>query len=64
MRQDFMWPIGTNVLVPAHNNSKGTIITHLDNNLYEIQLYNGPTIVTGTKSFIVIDPSPIDVVET
>lgn len=59
MREYFMWPIGTNVIVPDHNNGKGTIIKHLNNDLYEIELYNGPTIVTKSQSFQMIDyPHP------
>lgn len=54
MRNDFMWPIGTKVIVPDHK-CEGEIIYHLDTDLYEIQLFKGPIIVTRSQSFHMID---------
>jgi hypothetical protein len=53
MRDDFMWPIGTQVYIPDFK-ANGEIIHQLSNNLYEIQVYKGPIIVTRTDSFKMI----------
>jgi hypothetical protein len=55
MKPNFMWPRGTQVIVLTYNNNKGIIINLIDHDLYEIQIHNGPTIVTTSQSLQIID---------
>lgn len=48
------WPVNSVVKVPDHSNLTGYIVEQLDNRLYEICLYHGPSIITSDESFVVL----------
>jgi len=54
MGRNIAWPIGTKIIVPDFK-CEGEIIQELDLDLYEIQLFKGPIIVTRSASFRMID---------